>query len=77
MDPVAAAVRLQCAMRGVAARQVAGQALLERRQAESRVRLAAREAEVRAVVVARREARRGSRLAASMRRGVVVDRVGE
>ena len=76
-DLVAAAVRLQCAMRGVAARQVAGQALLERRQAESRVRLAAREAEVRAVVVARREARRGSRLAASMRRGVVVDRVGE
>ena len=61
---VAAAVRLQCAVRGVAARQVAGQALLKRRQAESRVRLAAREAEVRAVGEARREARRGSRLAA-------------
>ena len=35
LDLVAAAVRLQCAVRGVAARQVVGRALLVRRQAES------------------------------------------
>ena len=39
-DPVAAAVRLQCAVRGVSARHVVGRELLVRRQAESRERLA-------------------------------------
>ena len=64
LDLVAAAVRLQCAVRGVAARQVVGRALLVRRQAESRERLAAREAEVKAALgEARREAKRGSRRA--------------
>ena len=64
LDLVAAAVRLQCAVRGVAARQVVGRALLVRRQAEARERLAAREAEVKAALgEARREAKRGSRRA--------------
>jgi len=63
-DPVAAAVRLQCAVRGVSARHVVGRELLVRRQAESRERLAAREAEVKAALgEVRREAKRGSRRA--------------
>ena len=75
LDLVAAAVRLQCAVRGVAARQVVGRALLVRRQAESRERLAAREAEVKvALVEARRESKRGSRRA---RQGRVANRSGE